>query len=549
VSWLAGLLAAAVLLGWARLARAPVRGWRVALLALGQPLLAGSLYLTLAPPPVRGPGAAVLTVATRGARAIGGAVALPEALAGPGAARAPDLATALRRHPETATIRVLGQGLEPRDRAAAADVAVRFDAPAPTGLTALAPPGPVAAGAAFRVGAEVRGIPGATVELLDAGRAVIDRASPGAAGQVVLTGVARVPGLALFGVRVRSPGGVVASAAAPVVTRAAHPVRTLFLAGSASPEVKQWRRWAADAGLAAETRVTLGAGLVLGDPTPPLSAASLARIDVLILDDRAWATLSAAERGAVAAALRGGLGVVLRVTGPLDTGTRAGWRGLGLAIAGEAVAPDRLTSDRGLATTRLAVALPDSVPMLRDAAGEARSGWRAVGLGRVALWPFLDAAGLVTAGQGAQYGALWSEAVSAVARPQANTPPRIEPLPSAATRVTLSALAPGAAVVAPDGAVTRLLIDGGVAGYWPRLAGWHAVRQGAADWPFYIYPADALSTIRAADRRDATLMLTANAAHATTRAIERPGASWPWFLAFLTIAAALWWFERSRLGR
>ena len=132
-SIVAVLLALAVLAAWLRLwlghrrdARRP-RAWRLAVLVLLQPLLALALHATLFPPAsVLAPGE--LTLLTEGASAgdvpeaarDGLVLALPEARAGGDVARVPDLGTALRQHPGTTRVHVVGAGLVARDRDAAA---------------------------------------------------------------------------------------------------------------------------------------------------------------------------------------------------------------------------------------------------------------------------------------------------------------------------------------------------------------------------------------------------------------------------------------------
>lgn len=60
-----------------------------------------------------------------------------------------------------------------------------------------------------------------------------------------------------------------------------------------------------------------------------MNAAALRRVDVLVLDERSWAGLSAGKRGAVLAAVlaavRQGLGLVLRATGPVSPVVRRQW--------------------------------------------------------------------------------------------------------------------------------------------------------------------------------------------------------------------------------
>lgn len=484
----AALLALAVALAWARLLLGRrVRGVRLAMLLAAQPVLAGLLYLALFPPPVRGAGAAVLTVATSGAGA-GADVALPEAPALGGVPRVPDLATALRRFPATRTVRVLGEGLEARDREAVRGLGVAFDPPPPRrGLVALVPPSRVAPGAAFRVGGEA------------------------------------------------ADGRVAESIAVPVTTAAAAPLRVLFLAGAPGPEVKYWRRWAADAGLDASVGMGAGAGIELGDRVPALTPATLARVDVLVVDERRWAAIGGA-RGAVLGAVRGGMGLVLRVTGPV------GVRVPGAPLVGRRGAkPVRFA---GLpALTRWDALAPGAVTALRDEGGAPLFGWRAAGRGRIGVWTLGDAAGLVTAGFGDRYGAMWGEALAAVARPGAGGGARVSDWPVVGERMRVCG---AEAVTAPDGARTALLAMPGprCAGYWPRLPGWHV----AGGTPFHVAEAAAIAGLRAEARRAATLALVGPGEARGAAVPPREGNSWPWFAAFLAVAGGLWWFERRRRG-
>jgi len=188
-------------------------------------------------------------------------------------------------------------------------------------------------------------------------------------GDFVLAGTARVAGTADFALNIRdSRRALVDSAAVPVVAAAQPAPRMLVVAGAAGPDLKYLRRWAKDAGILLGTSIAAGGGLDVGDAPARLDAASLARLDLLVLDERSWATLSPAERGGVLAAVRGGLGLVLRVTGPVADATRRQWAALGLAI-GDTSQPLRLAA-AGPELTRLRLAaLPgDTVPLLRDTA-------------------------------------------------------------------------------------------------------------------------------------------------------------------------------------
>ena len=134
--WLLGI---AVLLGCVRvlwpLRQLPAaicpRRWRTGLLLLGQLSSAALLFLLLRTPD---PGDDVHTLHVLTAHApdkmlpVAGSgerwLRLPEAPHRPGSASVPDLASALRRHPGVRHLHVIGDGLEARDRAAAAAMRV-----------------------------------------------------------------------------------------------------------------------------------------------------------------------------------------------------------------------------------------------------------------------------------------------------------------------------------------------------------------------------------------------------------------------------------------
>ncbi len=570
----AALLTAAVVLAWLRLgfwqyravSRAPL--WRLAALILLQPVVAGLLYLSLFAP-VQGRQGGTLVVATAGAPPLvpvgsdDTLVALPEASVA-GARREPDLGTALRHHPDTRAIRIVGMGLVARDRPAAAMVDLRYDAPAPPGgLVALTVPEPVAPGERFTLSARIGGARiggGATATLLDPAGRVVDSVKPAADGSVTLHGTARVAGEALFTLRL----GDGTLAAVPLVTRSVATARAVIVSGAPGPEAKFLRRWATDAGLAPQAQIAVGGGVVLGG-----APASYAGYDLAILDDRSWASLGSNGRGALAQAVRGGMGLVVRLTGPVPRGRQV----LGLPVGGgSAVVPLRLPP---LAPSYVALAarrgpgsrdapasiaaplgeVPDlsrmattigGVPLLRDARGTPYAAWRNVGRGRVAIVSLLDSFALVTSGNGDAHADIWSTLASTVGRGTAGDGMRIDALPWVGERMAICDMGAGGSVTAPDGGATPLIPDpaaGGCAGFWPTMAGWHRVGRR----PFYVYPADALPQLRTAARRDATLALVGRRRTPTIAApAGDTGPSLRWCIGFLIAAGLLWWLERRR---
>ena len=606
---LAVLLGLAVALAWTRLGfwqrRAPIaarsRGWRLATLWLLQPVCALLLYFTLLPPTLPTE-AGTLVVATAGATRTGTQatgdrlIALPEAPALANAERVPDLATALRRYPGMQRLRIVGTGLESRDREAASGMPLAFDAPAlPRGVVRLDGPRRVAPGAAFRVGGKVNGVAGGTVELIDPAGRRVDATALSAKGDFLLAGTARASGAATFTVRARdSKRKPIEDVLVPVWTSADPPPRVLLLAGAPSPELKYLRRWATDAGLALHTQLNVGGGLNLGDAPLRLDASTFSHFDLVVLDERSWATLGAGQRAALMQAVREGLGLLLRATSPLPDATRRQWQALGFALSpgadttgaplpapaideealrarrgpGTADTPPAPNgnSDEGTALTRRALALGgiDATPLLRDADGKVLAIWRAEQRGRIALWSVTDSFALVLSGEGTRHAELWSEAFATLARAQSAAAPDIDAQPREQQRMALCGLGDKPRVASPNGQSTVLLLDpttgtSRCAGYWPQRSGWHLLQQtdreaGEQTWPFFVNAADAAPGLRAAELRDATLRLV-DAPQPTDDKPSKPtGAprlapSWPWFLAWLASAGVLWWLERARFGR
>ena len=593
---LAVVLACAVVAAWVRLflwrRAAPREGagslWRVIALAALQPVWAALMFFCLFPPGVR-TASVDLVVATAGApRTAAPAsgttlIALPEAPALAGSEPAPDLGTALRRYPGVRQITVLGAGLTARDQDAAQGIAITFDPPPlPKGLVSISPPPSVAPSAGFRVGGQLSGLPGATVDLIDPAGRVTDTQKVVEDGRFVVSGTARSAGLATFVVRIRG----VEQAEVPVQVEDQAAPRLLIMAGAPGPEVKYLRRWATDAGFAVTVRASAGGGVQIGDAPGTINAATLRSFDAAIIDDRSWAGLGG-QRADVIRAVQGGMGLVLRSGGAPEDGALAQWRALGFTVSGRGgVVPIALSvaTDADLARTRRGLPPPDAVadldisddflpainrlaaipggegtvPLLQDAGGATLSAWRAMDRGRVAVFTGIDSFGLALTGKTDLYGDWWHTMLSTVSRPVAGVAPAFTGPAWVGDRVALCGLSGDARVEGPDGVLATVRTDAtGCAGYWPVASGWHLLRKtdpGDEDqvWPFYVQPADGLAGVRATRDRDATLMLGKAApdpAAATREAPEIPGSPWPWFIAWLVASAGLWGLERSRLGR
>jgi len=599
------LLGLGVLLALLRLVRrlrqsgTATRNWTLVLLL--QPAVAVLLYFSLFPPPIAHRvdrlvlATAGTTPAQVSAHADDGTVfALPEAPALAGIARVPDLGTALRRHPQATQLIVLGQGLATRDRDAARGLPLQFvPAALPRGLIELQSPPRATLGARWQVSGTVNALPGGAVELLDPAGRRARRAALAKDGRFVVHGQARAPGRARFELRVRDARGkTIEQVPVPIQIEDGSPARVLVLAGGPGPELKYLRRWAVDAGLSLHTQISVGAGLRIGDPPVAIDAASLRNFDLVILDERAWRDLGGARKAALREALRDGLGVLLRITGPLSPGERRELQTLGFtvepgqdppttrlppslfdaspsaAMAGQAqldagaastLSDDALVLKAEDSTTPtfprqpLRVLARDGSTLLRDHAGRPLAAWRNEGQGRMALWWLGDTYQLVLSGQAPAHGRLWSQAFMTVARARGGDRPWLQTQDRRPhQRLVACGLVDGATVHSPDGQRTRLLIekkgDAACAAYWPTQAGWHVLRNQDAQLGFAVRAPGEAPGLRAQADREATqqLVLAATSTPTSARSAQ-PGPRLPWFLGWLLASAALWWLERRWL--
>lgn len=528
------------------------------------------LYFCLFPPPTREDFAAGdLVVLTPGAtpaqmEALPSAtavVALPGAMDHGGVETVPDLGTALRRHPDSRRLHLVGNGLPSRDRDAARGRVATFDAaPLPRGLVELDTPAWVRAGSAWRVAGRAEAVANGRVELRDPAGALVTASALDAQGRFALNALAKGEGETLFMLKLLDKDGVrVEETAIPLVARAGESLKLLLLAGAPDPELKYLRRWAADAGLALDSRVALSDGVALTEGAAALDTDALRAADVAIIDERAWASLDASRKMAVVAAVRDGLGLLLRVTGPIAAAVAEDWAALGLrtraADATPIISLDKVLGlgDSGLSFTQraLAVDAADAAPLLRSDDGSPLALWRNDGQGRVALWWLADSYRLVLGGERARFGSLWSEVLTTLARARGEAAPDLPRAARVDERALLCGITPDAAVEIEQGTRIGLIVERettqhGCAAYWPAQPGWHRLISAGQRWPFYVRAGGEASALAAAENAEATrALIGAPGADAAIATRASPRSRWPFFLAWLALAALLWWFERA----
>lgn len=535
-------------------------GTRRPLLLLLQPVAAALLYFTLLPPAVERR-AGTLVIATAGTtaqqlaahRKDGPVLALPEAPPLPEVEPVPDLATALRRYPALARVQVLGAGLAARDRDAVGARALAFEAATPPqGLVELSAPGSVTVGSRWTVSGRVQGPSQARVELRDPSARLVMAATPDPQGRFALSATASTAGRMSYRLDLIGRAGAVEKLQLPMQVRPGRQAQVWLLSGAPNPESKYLQRWALDAGLQVRSQASLGGGLFVGDALP-MDAQSLSRLDLLVLDERAWRDLAPARRRLLREAVDQGLGLMLRVTGPLGAAERAELRELGFAISNDA-GPSEVSLGDGPSLLRqpLRATASDGLPLLGDARGRALGLWRAQGRGRFGLWWLGETYRLVLAGRDADYGRVWSEVFATLARPDAAPSPTLAtPDPRPQQRAIVCGLAASASVDDSAGHSERLLPDpaagaGDCAAWWPAHAGWHHIQSGDAVLDVHVRAQDEAKGLAAQALREDTAALVSPGPISARLTQSLPGPRWPWFLAWLLVSALGWALERSR---
>ncbi len=544
-------------LGTARARRGPV-------LIVLQLVCAVLLWFVLSPP-LQDAGGERMLVLTGGAGVPDAAlradaarvVALPGADADPSIERVPDLGTALRRHPRTTRVHIVGGGLSLRDREQVGALALDFSAgPLPRGVAEVALPSSITAGSIWRLGGRVSAVDGGRVELLDRAGGTIAKAILDGEGRFALDVRAKGAGSAVYTLRVLDAGeAMVEDLPVAVVVQPGDGVRAMLVAGAPDAELKYLRRWAVDTGIELDSRMALSRGIALRDGEPRLDAARLAESDLLIVDERSWGTLARSEKQAIADAVDDGLGLLLRVTGPLPAAVADEWNALGVRIAAADIAqgvelgPPADGRTAAVAVTRrpITVDVRDGRTLVAASNDSALAAWRAQGRGRIALWWLLDSHRLVLRGDAQRFGSLWSDALRTIARARAEPAPDLPSLARVDRRSAVCGIADGAVVEDPARNAVPLAPDPGSPGcaaFWPSESGWHTLVDGATRRPFHVLARGQGETIERTQTRDATLALaSASTAPAPTNQ-RMPGPRWPWFLAWLAIATLLWWLER-----
>lgn len=489
--------------------------------------------------------------------------ALPEAPALSSAQRSPDLATVLRRFPNVKQLEILGDGLPARDLDAARGLTINYHPqPLAEGLIELALPSPTAPGQHWFVSGRVAQA-FAIVELLDPSDTVVDSVTTDKGGAFRLADSARGVGNALYQLRVRdAEKKTIELVSVPISTIAPQKLNILSISGGVNPELKYLKRWALDADVDLQSSISLGLGKQIQSAPMNINEESLKDIDLLILDERIWMALSASNQIAIRNAVQNGLGVLLRLTGPLSSNARVQWRTYGFTILDANIVqalrlnePNQQMKLPELMRQSVMVRSPDAVPLYEDNRGDALGLWRTIGLGRVGVWWLNDSYRLVLSGNENIYGAMWSDIVTTLARAKQKISTQ---MPSQAIwvneRAVFCGLTESAAITNPEGEMRPLLlviqgINKNCAAYWPKHSGWHEINNAEQAQMFYVRDEKSAIALHRRAVQQATMALTrAKKPSDRMSSVAVPGVSWPYFLAWLFLTTLLWWLERIKFA-
>jgi hypothetical protein len=503
----------------------------------------------------------------------------------------PDARTLWRREPWLRRLEVRGYGLDAADFAGFAGAIEDFAPPAlPPGVMAALWSRRVLLGGPLMVQLRAAPATAGRIDLIGPGGVEAGADAAAARRGMTLTVRPKAAGRLLYRLVARdAAGGVIAGEPLDVTVEAPKPPRVLALFAAPSFETRALLRFlaAAEVPFVASLELTrdrlhLEASWpqALGPPpsaAAPLTAATLARCDALLVDGRGWKALSRGERSAVGAAVEGGLGVLLFDADPAqdeENGFPVRSRPLGGAAPGGAAAVGheaRLVwpgqeSLAALALPGREIAPADGEePLAGSLDGHVMAARLRRGRGALALSLIEETFPWTLGADRSSYEAFWARLLGAVAR--ADAAPRFV-LPGGPILVDrpldVTLLSPGA----PGGRTPHVsLVEGASASplplfatgpgrfatrLWPRAEGWLrlASTDGASAWA-YAGGSGSWRTWQKAERVAATAARAAQPAAARpSPAVSslRPWPRLPFYLLFLAGASWLWFEERVRGG-
>ena len=479
----------------------------------------------------------------------------------------PDVSAALAAMPDSRAWRVLGAGLP--SSSTPGDLDILFDPPnVPPGIRDAHWPRQLRPGESFNVeGSVTEATPAnASVALLDPAGEIVATTPIDEQGQFSMTAATKAAGGVLFSLQVQEDGQTLEHVPLPVDIRAPKPVRVLVRTAAPSFEMRYLKDWARRGGASLVIDTTLSQDrqrreYVNHDKLgiAQLNDSLLSNFDLVILDTRALDSLTATAFAALDSAMRRGrLGVV--VVGASDSEKRSGALLPATTSGLRSTVPVALTGASG---TQINVegrfADNSGETVLRALNGDPLAKRLPVEGNAWVHTLIADSHRWITAGQPDTHADYWNTLIDAALPPptpvSASTSPR---LPYAQQRTLLCLAGSEAERLQLDGddassqslSLTKVARRPGErCTVFYADAGWHTVNlDGRAVARLYVLATDDWSVQQR--------WLAGNATHALAARSVDPVADaatlvawprWPFALASLLLAAALW-FEQRRFA-
>lgn len=482
---------------------------------------------------------------------------------------------------------VAGWGLDAAEWHALDSLPVSFHAtPLAPGISRASWPAEVVLGDRFVVEGDVAAAQSGHLIYLEDPSGTIDSARLDGSGAFRLEARPRATGRSRYVLRTATASGSVAAETLAVTIVAPPAWRVLILEGRPRFETSALRDWLVARGGAVAIRTAVSRNRFRTEfvnrgsvPVMALTSQLVSQFDVIVIDGRALAALTASERLTLRRAVAGaGLGVlVIPDTVVLDPGAgrfsdREFFLDFSLrrieALDGRLVRPHWAGSDRPVTVPVSAepYALASrfgTESLIEDGTGNVLAQVAPRGAGRVGLSLVTGSARWLRGGERDAFSAYWSRMLSAVASGPdddhwtietpgpwlVHQPLVVDVETSRARQVTL--------VVAPSGARDSVFLAPdplapthrrGI--FWPREPGWHELAA-AGGTAFYVQPTGVWRSRQGAERLDATARHLVHAARVATSPQLPPGStSQPipgaWFFGlFLLTAGYLWSLRRT----
>lgn len=501
----------------------------------------------------------------------------------------------LREH-ALSIIKVHGFGLE-RDQwlKFPQNIQVEFEPPDIDGLTAMRWSRSLLEGDTLRVSGHYQSADHEAIiqlRLLDPSDNIVDETRTKNDQSFNLTTRIRAPGNLAYKLQAWHAERMMSEQTVPVEVSTGNPLNIMIKQSAPSFETRALKNFAASQGHRARlnTDISKDKTIVQSANMPPdtdssLSPQNLAMQDLLIMDGRALASLSATHRQWLNEAIEKGLGLLLLAdslllenTRELDTGLLNGFQLAPLPGTETALVPRQLTGDtkgwqEPVTVAAMQLDAQDASVLVDDGQGRSLVITRQKGLGHIGISLISHSHNWLTAGQHAQWGDYWRTLFSSLARQrgdshllaQAETEfSRVNQRTAVCAlgiekpaNVSISALTTIERPVTLELQLATDLLNSPrqCVYFWPRVNGWHRLQLYSAahdtvldQKAIYVFSADQWLAQHRSQRLQATMDRVVNSKNLSAE----PAVTWVseplnpfWLWLSLIFSASCLWLERK----